>query len=549
VDKLIAQIQTVLNRVPGPGKLLFGNLTADRQSFRALSACLLAILCTYLAPPVISLGSPPIEQGLRAIGSGVPILVAANYLLLAILTLIAGATGDTMGRKRLLLIGLASVLLAELASMFWLGTSGFFYANLLLNVAQVIITPMCIALAAFTFAPGVRPFAYGVIFSTQAVALGLSSVLYTLLKPLGNGTIIFLLPITLGVVAFWLILREVVEPAQDERIAWRELLVNVLWASAVFLGVYGLVAFAGGYTSRNALLTIAIGLGGLVLVYRNYYRRLRKRGELKLYNVRGLAFAILAAMTAAMVQAVLFYQFWTYFVDVRGLGAVAATLQFAPFLIGMLVGTTLIVRLATRFGARRLITGGLILTALGLLVLSRLAVDTPLSYLILPIALLGLGLGIAGPARTSVILSAPPPRLIGSSAGINAAAGQSGYTLGVIVSSLLVTMLADSAFHAQMRQANLSSATMAQIDSVWENTFARAMAGNYTRLPTEAAQWVTMQFAPAFTAGLAGTLLIMAVVVLAVAIFIFVAMERGLKGSLMPATAGIGSGGPTGNGP
>ena len=48
--------------------------------------------------------------------------------------------------------------------------------------------------------------------------------------------------------------------------------------------------------------------------------------------------SVLAGMTTAMVQAALFYQFWTYFADVPGLGAVAATLQFAPFVIGMLVG-------------------------------------------------------------------------------------------------------------------------------------------------------------------------------------------------------------------
>ena len=51
-----------------------------------------------------------------------------------------------------------------------------------------------------------------------------------------------------------------------------------------------------------------------------------------------------------------------------------------------------------------MIAGGLILMAVGLLALSRLPVDTPLAYLILPIALLGLGLGISGPARTTVII-------------------------------------------------------------------------------------------------------------------------------------------------
>jgi hypothetical protein len=198
-----------------------------------------------------------------------------------------------------------------------------------------------------------------------------------------------------------------------------------------------------------------------------------------------------------------------------------------------LVGTLLIVRLSTYFGARRLIAGGMMLSAAGLLALSYIQVDTPLGYLILPIALLGLGLGISGPARTTVIIGAPPPRLIASGAAINSAAGQSGYALGVIISSFLVTMLADGALRAQLHRANLPGDVMAQLDSAWKNAFARALSGTYTRLPPEAAQWAATQFGPAFTTGLAQTLLIMAGFVTVAAIVIFVGMPRGLRGSLI----------------
>ena len=166
-----------------------------------------------------------------------PILVAANYLLLAIFTLVAGATGDKMGRKRVLEIGLAAVLFAELASMFWLGTDGFLYADVLLNIAQVVITPMCVALAAVSVLPAIRPFAFGAIFTTQGIAIGLSSTFYSVLKSLGNGTIVFFLPITLGVIAFWLILRQVQEGAARQ---YPGRFVNLVWAGAVFIAVYGL---------------------------------------------------------------------------------------------------------------------------------------------------------------------------------------------------------------------------------------------------------------------------------------------------------------------
>jgi len=537
LERPIAWVQAALNRIPGPGKILFGDLTADPPSFRALAACLVAILCTYLTPPVITLGSPPIEQGLRTIGSGVPIIVAASHLLVAILTMLAGGTGDSIGHKRMLLIALGGVVVGELTSMFWLGTPGFYYADTLLNLAQIAVTPMCIAIVAFMFVPGVRPFAYGVIFSTQAIAIGLSSALYSVLKPLGNGTIVFFVPVILGVWGLWLIRSAVHELNSEKPVAWRDLFVNVLWIGGVLLGVYGLIAYAGGFTSRNALLILAAGLSGLALAYRFFYRRVLQRSAPELYDMRGLVFAVVAAMMAAMMQAALFYQFWTYYIDIRGLGPVEASLRYTPVVVGMMIGTMVIVRLSTRFHARRLIAGGLVVAATGMIMLSLIGIETPLPYLAAPFAMVGLGLGITGPARTSVILSAPPPRMIGSGAGINSAAGQAGYALGIIASSLLISQLAGESFAGRLRQVGAPDATIAQVQSAWGSVFAGAISGDFARLPVGMEETMVQHFAPTFTTALGQTMLIMGGVVMATAIAIFVAMERGLQGSLIQAPA------------
>ena len=479
----------------------------------------------------------PIEAGLRTIGSGVPIVVAASYLLMAILTMLAGGTGDAVGHKRMLLFGLGAVIFGELASMFWLGTPGFTYADAVLNLAQIVVTPMCVAIVSFAFVPGVRPFAYGVLFSTQAIAIGLSSALYSILKPLGNGTIVFFIPVVLGVVGLQLIQHAVRETEQDKPVEWRELVINVAWIAGVLLGVYGVVAYAGGFTTQNALVIVAIGLGGLALAYRFFYRRLRKRGTLELYNVRGLAFAILAAMMAAMMQAALFYQYWTYFIDVRGVNPVEASMLYTPLVLGMMTGTMIIVRLATRFDARRLIAGGLLLAAIGMISLVLVGTETPLAYLIIPFAMIGLGLGITGPARTSVILTTPPPRLIGSGAGINSGAGQAGYALGVITSSVFLSGLAGNALANQLRAAGVPQNAIVQVQSSLGNVFARAMSGDYTELPAQADQALKTAFAPAFTTAMGQTMLVMGLLAAAAAVAIYIGMERGLQGSMMQAPA------------
>ncbi len=88
---------------------------------------------------------------------------------------------------------------------------------------------------------------------------------------------------------------------------------------------------------------------------------------------------------------------------------------------------------------------GLLLVAIGMLGMSFVKVDTAYLWMIVPIALVGLGMGIGTPTRAQVVLAAPPTHLIGSAAAVNQASGQAGYALGVIGSDVLMTRLAGNA--------------------------------------------------------------------------------------------------------
>jgi hypothetical protein len=93
LDALIAQIQKIVSRLPGPGKLIFGALIADRQAFNVLVACIAAVTATSLQPPVLSLWTPALQEGLRDPGSSVPLLVAAGQPGFALGTIIPPQAG------------------------------------------------------------------------------------------------------------------------------------------------------------------------------------------------------------------------------------------------------------------------------------------------------------------------------------------------------------------------------------------------------------------------------------------------------------------------
>jgi hypothetical protein len=132
-----------------------------------------------------------------------------------------------------------------------------------------------------------------------------------------------------------------------------------------------------------------------------------------------------------------------------------------------------------------------------------------------------------------VVLSAPPEGLVGSSAAVNTAAGQMGYTLGVIVSSVLVTRHADRLFVDELSAAGVSSETVARISSGLQSTWARLVAAGYPELPERVKALTGVSYAAAFTTGMTRMFFLAAIAMFITALVIFVGMHRGLRATLV----------------
>jgi MFS family permease len=528
----IDRLQRLINRLPGPGKLIFGALVADRTALRVLVACMGAVFATSLQPPVLSLYTPDLQQGLRDPGSGAPLLVAAGYLLLAVLTLVGGASGDIFGHKRFLLLGLGGVLVTDVLGMLWLDTPQYALANALNTISSVLVIPMTVSLVTLAFPIQARPFAYGAIFGTQGVGLIGASSIYGIAVQTQWEWAAFLPAIALTVAAMRFVSRDTTESRAPRGASRLELFLNVGWASAIFALVYGLLALGGGLTELNLFLIVAICVLGFVIAYRWVARRTRG-STIRLYGIRDLSLAILAGIALSVGQSSLLYQFGTFFQKIQGIGPVAAGLRMLPFVLAMIIATFFIVRLSLYFGARRLIAAGLVLMAIGMATLYFLQPDTPYWTLIVPFLIMGFGFGIATPARTVVVLTTPPATFVGMAAGVNGAAGQSGFALGTILSSVLVTLFAHQHALDQLQQSNAPPQVVQAVSAVFDNVFSRVISGDLTRVPDNVAAVLVVPFGQSFSVGLSLTFFVIAVLLVISAVVIFFGMSRGLKGTLI----------------
>jgi len=221
---------------PSPG-MMYRALTRDPAKLRILFACTLAAVATAFEPTYLTLSTSFVQTGPRTPDSGVPMFFAVAFLLLALVTLIAGATADLFGRRLFLLLGLGGLMLSNLLSWLWLSTPQFVYADILNAICGVVVLPAAVAIVTLTFEPVVRPLAYGILFTIQGAAMVIAPLLITLLggEEKGDAGAAFVPVLLVGAAAIWMTLRHVPESVAPKSLRRGNVFVNLVQISVMFL--------------------------------------------------------------------------------------------------------------------------------------------------------------------------------------------------------------------------------------------------------------------------------------------------------------------------
>lgn len=522
---------------PGSGAIdlatVIRALKRDPQNLRILFACTLAAVVTVFEPGYLTLSTSVIQAGLRAPNSPAPLTFAVAFLVLALITLLAGTSADLFGRRLFLVLGLAGLTVSNVFGLIWLDTPRLFvFADLANAVCGVIVLPAAIALVTVAFEPGLRPFAYGVLFGIQGTALVVGALLIPVLGDVWEGRATFVPVLALGIAALVVVRRQVPESRAPESLRRGSVLLNLGLMAGLFSLLFLIVTKAIRSGETMLALALAVFLVLVAVVVRGLARRSRYFTGIEIYGGRDLGLAIFAGMMLMFAQACFFYQSYPFFLDVQEVGDVEIALRYVPYVLGAMAAGTIVVRLALRFGPRLLLVSSFCLTGAALLWLSTLEVDSPFWVMMAPIALMGFATGLGGPARTTVVMGAPPAGLVNGSSAVNTAAGQGGYALGVIVSSVLVTRYADGLFVDALSAAGVPATIVASVVAGLENAGTRLMVLPYPDLPAGISAITGVSYANAFTSGMTRMFLIVAIAMFLTALVILVGMRRGVREKL-----------------
>ncbi|AQA05909.1 MFS transporter [Mycobacterium sp. MS1601] len=347
---------------------------------------------------------PQIQDELGLSDAGRSWVITAYVLTFGGLMLLGGRLGDTIGRKRTFIVGVALFTIASvLCGIAW-SEGTLVVARLLQGVGAAIASPTGLALVATTFPKGpARNAATAVFAAMTGVGSVMGLVVGGALTEV-SWRLAFLVNVPIGLLMLFLAYTTLRE-TNKERMK--------LDAAGALLATLGCTAAVFGFTQgpENGWLTpMTLAAGAVALVAFVAFVIVERTAEnpvvpFALFRDRNRVATFYAVFLAGGVMFTLTVLIGLYVQDIMGYSALRAGIGFIPFVIALGIGLGLSSVLVSKFPPRVLVIGGGVLVLAAMLYGSTLHGDIPyFPNLVIPITVGGFGIGmIVVPLTVSAI--------------------------------------------------------------------------------------------------------------------------------------------------
>ncbi|HJV49097.1 MAG TPA: MFS transporter [Geothrix sp.] len=387
-----------------------GTETGHERRWALLALTSVGAFMTPLDGSIVAVALPKMGPLLH-LSFAASLWVQAAYLLsIAILLIPLGRLADRHGRIRFYLGGIALFTAASLAAALSRNGTSLILSRILQGAGGALLSATSAAIVTSVFPPRERGRALGL--NVMAVYLGLSVG-----PPLGGFLVdhagwpwIFLVNLPIGLLVFlrgwWLLPR--VQPAPRPTPAQRGLdLPGALLLAGLLLGLLVPLTFAAEWGWRSPRVGVCLGLAALAFAA---FLARESRAPAPLVDLgllrrnRLFAAANLAALLNYMALYAIAILTAAYLQLVQGLPAKTTGWIMLGQPLTQAGLSPLAGRLSDRLGSRLLSTTGMGFVALGMALLGTAGQDSSLPFIVMALALVGVGMAAFSAPNTSAIL-------------------------------------------------------------------------------------------------------------------------------------------------
>jgi EmrB/QacA subfamily drug resistance transporter len=418
-----------------------------------LVVLVLSLVIVVVGNTVLNVALPTLVRELDASSSALQWMVDSYALVFAGLLLTAGALGDRYGRKGALQIGLVIFGAASVVSAFATEPSHLIITRAVMGVGAALVMPATLSILTWVFPPQERGKAIGIWagFAGAGAAIG----------PIAGGWMlehfwwgsVFLLNVPIVLIA--LVAGKLIVPtSRDPEQAALDPVGAVLSIVSLTTLVYAIIE-GPNFGWSDPLVIASFAIAALTIGAFIWWELRIDNPMLDLRMTRDPRFsaASIAIMFVFFAMFGVFFLMTQYLQIVLGYTPFESGLRTLPMAFGMVIAAPSGARLVERIGSKRVVGMGLVIVSIGLLLASRLHVDTSYSYLMVALLVTAVGMGFTAAPSTASIMASMPLRKAGVGSAVNDTTRELGGALGVAVLGSIAVSHYSSALHESVGNA------------------------------------------------------------------------------------------------
>jgi EmrB/QacA subfamily drug resistance transporter len=404
----------------------------------------------FIDSTVVNVALPALQSSLHATVVDVQWVVESYGLFLSALILLGGALGDSLGRRRMFLLGVCAFAVASAGCGFSASIRSLLLWRSMQGIAAAFLVPGSLAIISSSFDEASRGKAIGTWAGFTTITMALGPVLGGWLIEHASWNWVFFINLPLAALVLLISMRHVPESRRSSagRIDW-------LGAATVTPGlaalVYGfLESSVYGWTHPRVLGTLTLGaalLVGFVVIERNVRSPMV---PLTLFRSPTFSGANLLTLFLYAGLGIFFFLSPLNLIQIQHYSATATGAAGLPAILIMFLLSRWSGGLLTRYGARIPLVIGPLIAAMGFLLFAVPGAEANYWTSFFPaFIVVGLGMTISVAPLTTVVMDSVGKDSVGTASGINNAVARVAGVLAVAVLGVFIIV----AFGQSLRQS------------------------------------------------------------------------------------------------
>jgi EmrB/QacA subfamily drug resistance transporter len=415
------------------------NSEHDSYKWWALSCTSLGMLLATINSGTLIIALPDLERSLHTSLLELVWVILVYMIASTVLVLSAGRLSDQFGRKKAYVGGFILFALASLGAGFADNGTQLILWRILQGIGGAFLFANAAAIVTDAFPREQLGLAMGTNTMVAAIGLVIGPVLGGALVAI-NWPWVFWFNVPFGLAGAlwgWVVLHEVTGRSEDTSF-------DALGTISFLIGLTGLVygISKGGIQGWGSPLVIGGLILAVILIPAFVFIESRHRApmlDLSIFKSRLFSTASGAAFMNGLARFALMFVFVFYFQGVQGNTPILAGVKLAPLAVGMLIASPLAGIWADRRGSRTLAVLGMVVTAVGLALMTTLERNTSYVWPGLFMFIVGIGSGMFNSPNTAAMMGSVAPHRRGIAAGARVLVQNTGAVISIAFVLAIVT--------------------------------------------------------------------------------------------------------------